>query len=384
MNHVKKFKVFESMIDKKIQLIEDISNNLKDSGLTVEIWKKGKQIICFIQDETFEGLFSDDYYNSDPLINHDIIQEFIKDLKSYGLKPREMSSAEDKVWLKFDKWGKMTKWPYLYESLVVNNNYSIYDFFEDLKVFNWGTKDYNNSFLKKWSNHFIGDKAFENIINISKKICESLKKVDMDYVNDRLLEVWDELPNDKEKYASIATTSKSYQSDKYNQLTMAKDLESLEKRLVLNILIDIIYPTLFIGHPSINLRITKEQIYVTDKKWQCSNFNVNDYIKPGTYHNGRRERRKTTIFEHTIKEKEKYNFYKILNSHKPCILIIVDNMISSFNTTFKVSHIQNLLDEVLPTILPELDYEKVIWDGVKKIDSDIDIYDYKLKILLKI
>lgn len=114
MKYIKKYN--ESMVDKKIKLLEDLSIQLTDIGLTVEIWKEGKSITMFIQDlQDNSGLSSDNYYEEN-LHEKDFIKEFDEDLKSFGMNPRSKQGGGDKIWYEFDKWSNMTRSTYLYES----------------------------------------------------------------------------------------------------------------------------------------------------------------------------------------------------------------------------------------------------------------------------
>ena len=53
----------------------------------------------------------------------------------------------------------------------------------------------------------------------------------------------------------------------------------------------------------------------------------------------------------------------------------------------KISHnkIRSQLEDVLPSFLHDVEYDEIMWGAKKPQDneSDIEIYDYDLKILLK-
>lgn len=120
MKNINSFKKFESLVDDKIQLLKDLSLELEDDGLQVEIIngsdahllgryyprgasimnKDRKYIIMRITDDN--ELFNADLYFTDT------IQDFIETLKSYGMNPRGMSGGRNFALIKFDKWGKMT------------------------------------------------------------------------------------------------------------------------------------------------------------------------------------------------------------------------------------------------------------------------------------
>lgn len=110
MKHLKSYKLFEnqSQVDKKIQLLKDLSTDFTDMGLVVEIWKEGKSIIMLIKDERDDAILSDDNYYEENLYNKEKILDFEETLKSYGMNFRSKSGGGDAVYYKFDKWGKMT------------------------------------------------------------------------------------------------------------------------------------------------------------------------------------------------------------------------------------------------------------------------------------
>jgi hypothetical protein len=277
----------------------------------------------------------------------------------------------------------------------ISHDYSIYDWFEDLKGMQWSKSPDNLNSVKFWSEHFIGNGWYDKILKLVDDIHTSLQKVDTDFISDKMLEVWDQLPMYKDKYVITSIAYGSYSSiDKYKDwekysgtITIQNPNETSRKSdIIIHIIKEIIYPTLFIGSPSIPLRKTKSEMFVTDSKWQCQNFDVNNYsIKVGDQiENGLSGRRNvTTIYDSNIKEKNGYSIEKIISLYKPCLLIVVDG---DYNTgNFSLSKIESLYDDILLEILPLLDYESVIWDkarGVRKFDDD-DFNDYTLKIILK-
>lgn len=109
MKNIESYKIFEqTMVDKKIQLLEDLSLQLSDIGLTIEIWKKPKRIVLLVADDNDQSNLVDDNYYETNLYDQPFILEFEKDLKSYGMNFRSKSGGGDKVYYEFDKWSKMT------------------------------------------------------------------------------------------------------------------------------------------------------------------------------------------------------------------------------------------------------------------------------------
>jgi hypothetical protein len=73
--------------------------------------------------------------------------------------------------------------------------------------------------------------------------------------------------------------------------------------------------------------------------------------------------------------------------YKPCVTINIGGYSESYTTgKMKLLELESNLDEVLPTILPTLDYEEVIFDasrGNRGFDvENYEVYDYTVKILL--
>lgn len=131
MKYLKKYKLFESLVDKKIELLEDLALELKDAGLQVEIINGSH--LHLLRDPRLHihtnSRYADDYkkfiimrvtddnekFNAD-LYYTNTIREFIETLKSYGMKPRSMSGGNHFAVFKFDKWGHMTNSPVIRES----------------------------------------------------------------------------------------------------------------------------------------------------------------------------------------------------------------------------------------------------------------------------
>lgn len=281
--------------------------------------------------------------------------------------------------------------------------YGIHDWIEDLKSWEWSRTQHMNvnvSSLKKWSDHFIGEGWYDKIESLVDRMFKSIDKVDVDYIDERMYEVYDRIPLEKEKwtmcaiaYGDIRNYNKSNQY-KYNGLISVKEINERSKlRIIIHIIKDIVFPTLNIGsYPSFFLRQSDESYYVTDKKWQCQNFNIDDYKEMGievgkTFDTGDYKGRKVTIHESDIEEKKKYSISKILEMYKPCVTISIGGYNDSHRTgKMNLLKLESDLDEVFPSILSTLDYEEVIFDvsrGNRGFDvENYEVYDYTVKILL--
>jgi hypothetical protein len=231
---------------------------------------------------------------------------------------------------------------------AVMQEYSIYDWFEDLKSDN--RKPSNIQRHKVWCEHFIGEGWWDKITNHVDKIFKTFEGVNMEFVNDVLLEVWDQFENKEKSNYFCVLYGHHKDKDKISEIKWSGQrpiMELTQQRkdaIIISILIDIVYPTLFIGFPSTLLRRSKEEEYVTDKKWQCQNFNIDNYsIELG----------------------------------------MEDSYLSG---TFTLQKVEELMDEAISILERELDIEEVIWDNSRSersFSTDTEVYDYDVKILLK-
>lgn len=289
-----------------------------------------------------------------------------------------------------------------YKIFESSQNYGIGDWIEDLKNWEWSRTQILNVdlvSLKKWSDHFIGEGYFEKILELTNRIIAALKKVDIEYIEDRMLDVYDKVPKEKNKWVMYCVAYGDYKKinkankHKFNGLISVRDIDERDKtRIIIHIMKEIVYPTLRIGgYPDYFLRQSDESYYVTDKKWQCQNFNIDDYKEMGVFAGAEFDTddykgRKVRISEYEIDEKRDYSVDKILQMYKPCITIDIGSYTDSMQTgTMKLSDLESNLDEVLESILPYLDYEEVIWDKARfdrQFSEDTQIHDYTLKILL--
>lgn len=272
-----------------------------------------------------------------------------------------------------------------------DKSYSIYDWVEDLKRFQWSRAQQvlvNESSLKKWSDHFIGDGWYDKIENRIDKIWTAFKEVDVIDINYRMCDVYDQIPFEKEKYTSYCIVFGDYinyekeNRKKYNGYRgVSNNLDPKQKiYFIVDIIKDIIYPTLSIGYPSINIRKTKDEIYVTEDKYKCENFNIDDYSIKESFN-------KTTIItSNDIESKRKYSSNKILEMNKPAILVVMGGHSNAHLTRkMNLKKLEADIDEVLLSILPTIDYEEVLFDASRfdrRFSEDTEIYNYTFKILL--
>lgn len=116
-------KVYGSKIQSKIDLLKDLSLDLTDMGLKIDIWNgswkddhhyggslsshpASKCIIMMIED--IDSVLDEENYYENELKDKKEILNFEETLKSYGMRIRRKTGFSDKVYLMFDKQGKMT------------------------------------------------------------------------------------------------------------------------------------------------------------------------------------------------------------------------------------------------------------------------------------
>lgn len=233
------------------------------------------------------------------------------------------------------------------------NKYSIYDFFEYLKSTSWNNK-YDIEFIEKWTNHFVGDEYYKKIETHVSNIYNIFKNVDIYYVKDRLLDIFDDY-NDSIRKCSFVTLYSDFYETEYNGLIEYANINFI----IVHIIKSIIYPTLSeIRRRSENIRKTVDQIYVLDDKYKCK-FASNSLV---------------------FSRSDKYDVDDIIFKYKPAILISVES------DEFQISAIEKDLENILPSILHSFDYEDIIWDmskGSRKFSDDTKVSEYSLKIILK-
>lgn len=273
--------------------------------------------------------------------------------------------------------------PKINESLTLtpSSHFDIYEWFEELKSLQWNQK-INESELKSHSDHFIGQGWYDKIKEHVDKIFNALEKVDAQTIHERMYDVYDQIPFGKQKYTMCCVIYGDY--DKINEsnrrkfsglISIPNPKDKLRKiDIIIHILKSIVHPTLSIGWPDMEIRTTEEERLVTNKRYQCQNFNINDYEIFKNCH---------TTFINKIKT---YNVNSFLKLYAPAIVIEISNE-PYMSGKMNLRKLEADIDEVLPSILPELDYEEVLFDSSRfdrLFDDDRDIYEYTLKILLKV
>lgn len=334
----------------------------KDGGYSIDIEVDG--------DYMHLGRFFDVYGSEE----HDQITLYIYSEDDYGnlLNQKDMNES-------FSKW------------TGISQEYSIYDFINDLNTWNKNKPSYQS--IKIWTNHFIGDGFYEKLDNHITKVWDAMKKVDLYNINDRFLELWDDIKY-KDNWILPTVAYGDYYKDNYNGSMPISNLEDDDRRkdIMCEIIRSIIRPTLDVGYSSneANIRNTKDEIFVTDEKYQCENFDFSNY----SYFKGfsgdkllwKSRNNDESIIQISSYEWKNYEMYSpenVMNMYVPCIYISIGDNNKRMGMT--LSELESRLDDIVDTILPEIDYKEVIWDisrGTRRFSEDFDVSEYRLKILL--
>jgi len=420
MKHLTPYKIFESMFKLDTianQFITDMSKvyNLRFG----ESFDKNKANCAWFTGEFYKWAKSKDlnvkvvYFDSNieahiaPMIDDKVIDFAIKQFTKNPNDNYLILIPEDYKKYGYDKfeiYDEMPKLETIFSADKIQEsnqmNYGIYDWFEDIKSFQWSrnqSNKVNESSLKVNTEHFIGEGYWQKITSLVDKMFDALSKVDIENVNDRMYDVYDEIPSAKEKYSILCISTGNYENhDKPNKnkysglITVMNVNEESKLRIIAHILLDIISPTLNIGHyPSAMLRISDEQYYVTDKKWNCVNFDIDNYLNGyDEFSNDETKDKisKIRIDDYDIENKKAYSVDKVLDMYKPTININIGGYDNSHLTgKMNLKKLESNIDEALLSILPELDYEEVVFDMSRfdrVYDDDTDINDYSFKILL--
>lgn len=275
----------------------------------------------------------------------------------------------------------------------IQHEYSIYDFFEDLKRYQWITTTItpiNEKSIKFWTEHFIGNGYYQKIENRVVSILNAISKADIDYVNDRMYDVFDNYLN-KKSYCIGAVLYGDFENydkpirNRYNGSISVKDPKDRKLDIIIHLLKSIIQPTLYISYPSINLRMGKDEKFVTDEKYQCSNFKIENHILHKDALDNKYPTEMVSVFD--FNKKKKYDIDKIIDMYQPGIYVTIGGHQSDTKNPINLRQIEKEIDDVLVPILPELDYKEVIFDVSRydrKFDDNTNVYDYTFKILLNL
>jgi hypothetical protein len=261
---------------------------------------------------------------------------------------------------------------------------SIFDWIEDLKSDNWNPKNIERH--KIWTEHFVGEGWWNKITSHVDKIFEVLREVNLNHINDAMLDTFDTIPEQKQRNIYTAVLYGDYEKIndsndlKFNGTMPIMDLNDKNRKdyVIISILISMVYPTLYYSRFKENamLRDTKESEYVTDEKWQCQNFDFEQFHKTGH------------LRDYEFSKVQKYSPENVLSMYRPGIVINIGGWGSDSIHTGEMylDDLEEALDAAIEVVESEVDYEEVIWPytrGERHYDTSKPIYEYDLKILLK-
>jgi hypothetical protein len=267
---------------------------------------------------------------------------------------------------------------------AVMHEFSIFDWFEDLKIDSWTPKNVERH--KIWTEHFIGEGWWNKINSHVDNIFEVLSEVNIKHINDAMLEVFDTIPEEKERNIYTAILYGDYEkiddanNFKYNGTMPIMDLDDKARKshILISILKEMVHPTLYYSRFKENamLRDTKESEYVTDEKWQCQNFDFEQFHKIGH------------LRDYEFSKVQKYSPENVLSMYRPGVVINIGGWGSESRHTGEMylDDLESALDAAIEVVESEVDYEGIIWPytrGERHYDTSKPIYEYDLKILLK-
>lgn len=281
-----------------------------------------------------------------------------------------------------------------YNKFLESNNeeYSIYDWYFDLRN---NIVSYEET--KKYSDQFIGAGIFTKIDKKVDKMFTIFEKINLDMINDMLVDLYDYVPENKDRkvlYCILNGDSEKINNpntqSKFNGAQCFSDKHKNNIwSVVRDILLDIIRPTLYVNLEGEDIPLrTGDAKYGSkyDAKYSCVNFNWNDY----SVNWGGNETSVTKLPSYKVKVLKNYNVENYINMRQPGIYIDIDNDSGSY-IKFNLQKTEEILDEITPMIKDYLEdcgveVEEFMFDnsrGERKYDSNTDIMNYTLKILLK-
>lgn len=282
-----------------------------------------------------------------------------------------------------------------YDKFLESNTdeYSIYDWYFDLR---------NNSLSyeedKKWSDQFIGAGIFTKIDKKCTEMFAIFDKIDLGMIDDMMVDLYDYVPQGKSKsvlYCILSGDSKDiYEPNtqsKFNGASCYSNRFDKDKsNFIRELLLDIIKPTLYVNFEGVDIPLrTGDAKYGSkyDIKYSCEYFNWNDYSLKW-------DGIETSIHKvpsYRTEVLRRYDVKNYINMRQPGLYIDIDNGNTGPYQYFNLQKTEDILDDIIPMIKDYLEdigveVEEFMFDnsrGRRQYDSNTDIMDYTLKILLK-
>lgn len=264
------------------------------------------------------------------------------------------------------------------------NSFLIYDFLEWTRQNSWSSY-VNKSELIKYTEHFIGNGQWSIIERYFDRVFRALESVDIDYVNDRLIDIYDEYPFHDMKYAIYSVVYGDVDENISGVMSVTEISETRKLNIIVNFLNRILNNTLWIYDfkNTIATRLTSDELYVTSDEWSLKNFKYQDIdiVKNIDKMDQRIPEYKMVKF---LKLKNNFSIEKCLEMYLPAIYISISTY-KFMNAKISHNKIRKEFEDILPSILHDIDYSEIIWDlKLPENKEDIEIYDYNLKILLNV
>jgi hypothetical protein len=261
--------------------------------------------------------------------------------------------------------------------LESNQDYSIYDFYYDLRH-----GDISEHQAKKYSEKFIAKGIYDRVDNFVEDMFETFEGIELEDIEYKLTDVTDNL--EVETLTMFGILNCEYTSldrdiqSRFNSVKGVKNDNESRIETKFEILRDMIHPTLTIYRlkGEIRLRTTAEEIYVLDDKFTCKNFDVSNL---SDFRNINME-----LSSHKMNILKSYDINKFFECYVPGIYIRLKN--DDYSYTMNLKKLESDLDKTLPRILSDIPHKEVIWGSSRfsrKFDDDTDIYDYTIKIILE-
>src|ERR1035437_7342434 len=157
----------------------------------------------------------------------------------------------------------------------------IYQYNENLKKVMFGDVDISfDEYFIDVTNHFLGDGIYQKIKSYVEKMFESIKSTDIEYVKDRLRDLYDEYPWKKRTCTFGIIYCDEDRPGEYNgYLGLSRKIEDNYDWIIAQIISKSISDQIYskrgvIGRSGFGNenRQTDDEIYVLDKKYQMENY----------------------------------------------------------------------------------------------------------------
>jgi hypothetical protein len=258
-------------------------------------------------------------------------------------------------------------------------DYSIYEFFNML-AYHY-EDNVPQSKVKILSDKFIGEGIYDKVKLMVDDIFEKFEGINLNELEMRFTEFSDYYEKECSIFFIILVSNlRDYDKEideRYNSSRGFNKNRMNKESFINDIIRDIIQPTLKVYEIGTEQRIrqSEEEIYVNDPKWNCVNFNIDDYISKNDL----------KMFAPLRRDLRSYSVDKYLNDmYVPALNIKIGNY--SDGMTMKLNEIEERLDSTIGNTIFDIPHSDIIWDSARfkrRFDPNIDIYEYNVKVILE-